>query len=346
MEKNYKLKKLFNPDGNDDNRKIIGSNITNVLDLSNIKYPFFIEHVDSRMYPNNWLPHKVANMADDKNQYFNILTDDERKAFDTILSFLIYLDSIQTNNLPNIAEQITSPEIVYFLARQTYEEAIHSRSYAYIVNILPPEKVKEIVYEWRDNPILLKRNKAIAETYELCKGKSEDTYVLMNLVANFLLEGLYFYNGFQFFHNLASRNLMVATDTQIRYIQRDENLHCVGFKEIINIYKEEGFTWDTDLIYKMFKDAVKLELEFSIDTIGNNILGMNEESITNYTYYLANKRLKEIGLDPIFPKTKNPYQHLEKIAAVDDEASNRSNQFETTSITYKDPSILNGWDEI
>jgi len=344
--KEFQHKKLFNPEGTDENRKLLGSNITNVLDLSNIKYPEFIDLVDNKMYPNNWLPQKVGNMSEDKNQYNTILTDEERKAYDTILSFLIYLDSVQTNNLPNIAEQITMPEIVYFLARQTYEEAIHSRSYAYIVNILPVDKVKEIVYEWRDNPILLKRNKAIAETYEVCKGKTDDVHFLINAVANYLLEGLYFYNGFQFFHNLASRNLMVATDTQIRYIQRDENLHCLAFRNIINIYREEGFTWDKDLIYKMFNDAVNLELEFSLSTLGNNILGMNEDSIKDYTYYLANKRLKEIGLDPIFKETKNPYQHLEKIAAVEDEASNRSNQFETTSITYKDPSILDGWDDI
>ena len=46
---------------------------------------------------------------------------------------LIFLDSIQTNNLGNIANYVTLPEIVYFLARQTWDEALHSRSYGHIL---------------------------------------------------------------------------------------------------------------------------------------------------------------------------------------------------------------------
>ena len=74
--------------------------------------------------------------------------------------------------------------------------------------------------------------------------------------------------------------------------------------------------------------------------------GIRKESIKDNTHYLANKRLKNIGLDEIFPKVQNPYKHLDKIAGVDDESSNRSNQFEVTSITYKSPEILDGWDDI
>ena len=348
MNENCKVKKLFNPDVQDEH-KLYGGCTTNTLDLVNIKYPFYIDWV-AKDYANNWLPEKV-DMTGDYSQYWNELTDDERKAFNNIISFLIFLDSIQTNNLPNIAENITLPEVVYALARQAYTEAIHSRSYAHVlINAVKDEKViNEITYLWRSNKILLERNKKIAEIYQEAKDDRNITTFIKGLIGNFMLEGIYFYNGFQFFHNLASRGLMVNTDTQIRYINRDELMHCQLFAHVIQNFAEENpKEWEEhkELIYDMFRDAVDLEIKFSQDVIGDKILGMSSQAIEDYAYWLGNKRLKEIKLDPIFPRTKNPYLHLEKIAAVEDESSNRTNNFEATSITYKSPEILDGWDEI
>jgi len=344
------MKKLFNPEVDDLIKKLYNGETTNLLDLSNVKYPQFIDLVDKSAYPNNWHPAKV-DMSPDRKQYENVLSEDERNAFDELISFLTFLDSIQTNNLPNIADYITLPEVVYFLARQTWDEALHSRSYGHILqNMVSRERAREIVYKWKTSKILLERNIVITNWYEEARDNHNDKNFISMLVANFLLEGLYFYNAFQFFHNLASRGLMISTDTQIRYIQRDENVHCAAFAEMISIsQKEDPDMWDDEakeLVYNMFRKAVELELKFSLNTIGGCVLGITEESITDYTYYLANKRLKEINLEQIFPKTKNPYKHLEKIASVEDESSNRSNQFEVTSITYKSPEILDGWDDV
>jgi len=343
------MKKLFNPEADDSLQKLYGGETTNLLNLSNVKYQQFIDYVDIA-YSNNWLPQKV-DMTPDRKQYENVLSVEEREAFDAIISFLIFLDSIQTNNLPNIADYITLPEVVYFLARQTWDEALHSRSYGHILqNIMNKEKANDIVYKWKTNKILFERNQKIADWYEDARDNHTPENFLKVLIANYLLEGLYFYNGFQFFHNLASRGLMISTDTQIRYIQRDENVHCVAFKELINIFKQENpevFENNIDMVNEMFITAVSLEIKFSLDAIGDKILGMNSKSIVDYTHYLANKRLKDIGMKKIFENIKtNPYAHLEKIAGVDDESSNRSNQFEVTSITYKSPEILDGWDEM
>jgi len=343
-------KKLFNPEADDfKNQKITGGETTNLLNLANVKYNVFLDLVDNDMYPNNWHPVRI-DMSHDKYQYENELTPDEKEAFDNIISFLIFLDSIQTNNLPNIADYITLPEITYFLARQTWDEALHSRSYGHILqNMMSKEKANEIVYKWRDNPILLERNKIITNYYQEAKDHHNDRNFISVLIANYLLEGVYFYNGFQFFHTMASRGLIIASQTQIRYIQRDEQYHCEAFAILIKLYKEEEpevFNKYIDMIYDMFKTAVEWEIKFSNSVIGNKILGITEQSIEDYTYYIANQRLKDIGLDSIFDERENPYKHLEKIASIEDETSNRSNQFETTSITYKSPEILDGWEEI
>lgn len=340
-----KEKRLFNPDVEDNNIRIIGGDTTNILNLANVKYQWCHDIFDA-IYANNWLPHKVAMSGDKAN--WGKLTTDEQEAFWDIVSFLIFLDSIQTNNISNIAEYITAPDVVYVLARQQYDEAIHSKSYGWILNSLfTKEQVEKLVYRWRNNPLLMERITFIANIYQEFKDNATDENFVRVIVANYLLEGLYFYNGFQFFHNLMARGLMVGSQTQIKYIQRDEIQHCNIFKNIINTVRAEnpGLVSD-EMVYDMFKTAVDWEIRFSCDIIGNKILGMTDQSITDYTYHLANRRLKDIDMDQIFEKRKNPYLHLEMIAGVEDETSNRANNFEVTSIQYKNKSAIDGWADL
>ena len=342
-----KEKKLFNPDGDDSVVKLVGGNTTNILNLASINKQVYL-NLFKVAYSNNWIPEKVSNMDRDKYQYEHILDSKLKEAFDTELSALIYMDSIQTNNLPNIANFITSPEIVMVLSRMVYDEALHSYSYGYtLANVMDSETFNNIVYKWRDNEILLNRNKFIVKQYELHRKNTDSLKsFLILLISNYLLEGVYFYNGFMFFHTLAYNGLMTATNTQINYIKRDELVHCTIFKNIINQFRDENKEdFDEDLIYELFKEAVKSEIEFSNKTTLDCILGITEKTIQDYTYYIANKRLKDIGLLEIFPKTENPYKHLDKIAAIDNESSNKSNSFEVTSISYKQPELFKGWDK-
>jgi len=348
LDKGHKSlkKKLFNPEASE-NIKLVGGDITNLFVASRIKYPVFID-LYYKAYSHNWLPDVVSSMNEDKLQYRTQLTEEEKFAYDGILSYLVFLDSIQTNNLPNIAEFITAPEVVLWLSRQAWEEANHSLSYIYILeNMLSLDEIEHIVYLWKNDPVALERNKYIAELYEDFKDDNSRKALLILLVANYMLEGLYFYNGFAFFHNLAFRGLMTASNIQIKFIKRDEMLHCEAFKHIINIFKEENpDAWDEELVYDMFKEAVRQEIKFANHFIGDNILGMSKQTIEDYTYYLANWRLKDIGLTPIFPDRDNPYKHLDKVAAIEDETENKVNMFESTSTSYRSPEVFDGWDKI
>jgi ribonucleoside-diphosphate reductase beta chain len=83
------------------------------------------------------------------------------------LSFLIFLDSIQTVNLPNFNEYVTAPEVNLILSIQAYQEAIHSQSYATILEtVVKPEQRDEIYYFWRTDKYLLERNEFIGGIYQ------------------------------------------------------------------------------------------------------------------------------------------------------------------------------------
>lgn len=341
-------KKLFNIEGNDDvlQRKMIAGNVTNLFNLNNVKYQW-ANKLYRLMMENFWIPEKVS-LYDDKRCY-DELTPSEQNAYDGILSFLVFLDSIQTNNLPNISDYITAPEVNLILTIQTYQEAVHSQSYAYIIeSIIPAEKRATIYDRWREDKVLLERNKYIAEIYQKFVDDRNDVNFARVLVANFLLEGLYFYNGFNFFYNLAARSLMIGTADEIKYINRDELTHCVIFSNIIKeIRKERPQFFNDDEIYDMFRKATEQEIAWSNHIIGDNILGITPQTIEQYTKFMANKRLKEIGLNPIYEGfNETPYKNLEKISDTNGEGNVKGNFFEANVSSYNQSTAVEGWDEI
>ncbi len=341
-------KKLFNINGNDNiaDRKMIAGNVTNLFNLNNVKYQW-ANKLYRLMMENFWIPEKVS-LFDDKRAY-DELTPAEQNAYDGILSFLVFLDSIQTNNLPNISDYITAPEVNLILAIQTYQEAVHSQSYAYIIESIIPAEKRETIYDrWRDDKVLLERNKYIAEIYQKFIDDRNDVNFARVLIANFLLEGLYFYNGFNFFYNLAARSLMIGTADEIKYINRDELTHCVIFANIIKeIRKERPQFFNDDEIYEMFRKATEQEIAWSNHIIGDRILGITPQTIEQYTKFMANKRLKEIGLEPIYEGfNETPYKNLEKISDTNGEGNVKGNFFEANVSSYNQSTAVEGWDEI
>ncbi len=340
-------KKLFNPLGNDSlsERKIIKGDSTNIFNLNNVKYQW-ANHLYRTMMGNFWIPEKI-DLTQDKNDYKN-LTDYEREAYDGILSFLIFLDSIQTNNIPNISDFVTAPEVNLVLSIQTFQEAIHSQSYQYIIESILPKEIRNSIYDkWREDKVLFERNSYIAEIYQKFIESADDENFAKVIIADYLLEAIYFYNGFNFFYLLASRNRMMGTSDVIRLINRDELSHVVLFQQMFkeirnenpNIFKEE-------LIYEMFEKAVEQEISWTNHIIGNQILGITEETTEKYTKWLANERLKSIGLKPIYEGfDKNPYKHLEKFADTEGEGNVKANFFEGTVTSYNMSSSVEGWDE-
>jgi ribonucleoside-diphosphate reductase beta chain len=160
--------KIFNPLGNDDisTRTIIKGSTTGLFNLNAVKYPW-AKSLYQVMVGNFWLPEKVSGLKDDARDFSTTLNADEQRAYKGILSFLIFLDSIQTVNLPNFSNYITSPEVNLLLAIQAYQEAIHSQSYATILeSVVSAEDRDEIYYFWRDNQILLDRNQYIGQIYQ------------------------------------------------------------------------------------------------------------------------------------------------------------------------------------
>ena len=154
---------VFNPNGDDstENRSIWFGNTTNLMQLNDVRYQWAVS-LYQQMRENFWVPQKL-DITQDVTDYTN-LTLEERRAYDGILSYLTFLDSVQTCNIPHLKNSITAPEISLCMAEQLSQEAMHNQSYQYIIESIIPSNKRGVVYElWREDHVLAQRCEFIAK---------------------------------------------------------------------------------------------------------------------------------------------------------------------------------------
>lgn len=337
-------KSLFNPNGdiNLKERRVIEGNTTNLNDFNNVKYKWTNNWYRQAMN-NFWIPEEI-NLGTDVKDY-RLLSKAERRAYDKILSFLIFLDSIQTANLPNISEYITANEINLCLSIQTFQEAVHSQSYSYMLDtICEAQERTSVLYQWKDDKHLLARNEFIGNLYnDFQEKKTKENFVKV-VIANYILEGIYFYSGFMFFYNLARNNKMPGSVQEIRYINRDENTHLWLFNNIILELKKEQpelFTEDKINIYRnMIKEGCEQEIAWGHYAIGDEVQGLNKEMIADYVKYLGNLRCKNLGFEPIYEGYEQEPKSMDWVSQYSNANQIKTDFFEARSTAYAKSSAL------
>ncbi|RAL21066.1 ribonucleotide-diphosphate reductase subunit beta [Thermoflavimicrobium daqui] len=333
-------KKIFNEHGQRGTQRLINGNTTNLREWNRIKYDWAFK-LYRTMLNNFWVPEEIPLASDAKE--FNELSTAERHAFDKTISFLNFLDSIQGENLPNINEYITAPEVSSLLNIQAFQEEIHAQSYSYILDsVCSPETRENIYDEWRNDEHLLERNRFIADLYQQFVEQKDDRQFVRTCMANFLLESLYFYSGFSFFYSLARAGKMTATATIIKYIQRDELTHVVLFQNMIKeLRKEEPDLFSPDFIEElrdMTRTAVEHEIKWGQYITNNQIPGLNNNLIERYIKYLANERLNRLGFEILYPEyTTHPMKWVDSFANLN---ATKTDFFEQKVTNYTKASSL------
>lgn len=339
-----KKRPLFNPQGDVEiqKRRIIGGNTTNLNDFNNMKYGWVSNWYRQAMN-NFWIPEEI-NLGVDVKEYKS-LPKAERRAYDKILSFLIFLDSIQTANLPNVSEYITANEVNLCLSIQAFQEAVHSQSYSYMLDtICEPQERNEVLYQWKEDEYLLKRNEFIGNLYNAFQEEKSEKMLIRTIIANYILEGIYFYSGFMFFYNLGRNNRMPGSVQEIRYINRDENTHLWLFRNILlELKKEEPELFqdaDIEEYRKMIREGCEQEIQWGHYVIGEEVQGLTKEMITDYIQYLGNLRCSNLGFAPIYEGHEEEPESMRWVSQYSNANSIKTDFFEARSTAYAKSSAL------
>ena len=337
-------KPLFNPGGDTDVRlrRMIGGNTTNLNDFNNLKYPWVSDWYRQAMN-NFWIPEEI-NLAQDVKDYPN-LSQAERTAYDKILSFLVFLDSIQTANLPNIGEYITANEVNLCLSIQAFQECVHSQSYSYMLDtICSPTQRDEILYQWKTDEHLLRRKTFIGDLYNEFQEKRDPVTLLRVLMANFILEGVYFYSGFMFFYNLSRNGKMPGSAQEIRYINRDENTHLWLFRSILlELQKEQPELFspeNVEMLRQMLEEGVRQEIAWGHYVIGDAVPGLTSRMVTDYIRYLGNLRWSSLGFGTLFEGCEREPADMAWVSQYSNANMVKTDFFEAKSTAYAKSTAL------
>jgi ribonucleoside-diphosphate reductase beta chain len=226
---------------------------------------------------------------------------------------------------------------------------VHNESYSYILSSLVPlNEQKDRFNQVKNDPIVQKRNQLILDAYESFRQNPTPQNLFQLGVNSINLEGIYFYAGFAFFYHLARQQKMLKTSTMISYIQRDEMQHAYFMAQFLRILLTENPELHTeaniDYVYKVVGQAVGLEKEWA-HVILRDIEGIELSEYEGYTEYLANKRLRQLGLQNLYTERVNP---MPWIHVFSDEMMNgtKSDFFEQKSRSYAKVTQSNGFDEL
>lgn len=329
-------------------RKIINGGDADVMQLYPIKHTFAWDAYETGN-SNHWLPTEIS-MQQDIEQWKSptFLTDDEKRAFETVLGFFTTADSIAANNVVlAIYKHITSPECRMYLLRQGYEEAIHTHAYQYIVESLGMDESKifnmyrevDAIYN-KDNMVLTLNEGIFADGFKTGTFESDQLFLENLIVFSLIMEGIFFYSAFAVMFGFQRQGKLQGSAEQIQYIMRDESQHLNFGVNMINTIKEEQpELWTPEFqehITGLIKRAVGLEYTFATELFPRGIFGMNAEGFRDYIQYIADRRLGSIGLAEVYG-TENPFPWMSE--AID--LNKEKNFFERRVTEYKTGGQLN-----
>lgn len=325
---------------------VFGGKSSGILNWNDIAYPHWYK-MYKRLVGNYWQADEI-NMASDVKQ-FSTLTEEEQDAYLKIIGLLSTLDGPQTRTALLLSLYATDPSVQSIMAVIAQQEAVHNESYSYVLSsVVSLDKQNEAFEMGRTDPILLKRNENIIKQYNAFVEEPTIENILKTMVYTALLEGMFFYSGFAFFYNLARENKMVGTSTMISYINRDELEHGRFIAELFRATLAENPEYNTsnliNWVYQHFAESVDLEIEWSTYVLAD-IFGIDLEEMAGYIKYRANKMLRMMGLEEMYPEhVDNPMKWIR--AYVDNFDGTKTDFFEQTSRQYTKTSDLNGFDDL
>ena len=292
------------------------------------KYPVF-DKLTTQQLGYFWRPEEVS-LQKDRGDY-QTLRPEQKHIYTSNLKYQIMLDSIQGRG-PGMAfiPYCSLPELEACMEVWGFMEMIHSKSYTYIIKNVysdPAEVFDKIVTDER----ILERASSVTESYDdfinsaqvwgtgnMWRPDFRDSTTsqweirdvkrkLYRAIANVnILEGIRFYVSFACSFAFGELKLMEGSAKIISLIARDENQHLAITQNILNKWKqgddpemqqimkeEEGWT------YKMFDRAVNEEKRWAEYLFKDgSMIGLNDKLLQQYVEWVANRRLKAIGLKP------------------------------------------------
>jgi ribonucleoside-diphosphate reductase beta chain len=285
----------------------------------------------------HWLPEEVP-LADDVKDWHKNLTTSERNLLTQIFRFFTQAD-VEVNNcyMKHYSQVFKPTEVLMMLSAFSNIETVHIAAYSHLLDTVGMPEVEYSAFL---------KYKEMKDKYDYMHSFSMDSkHNIAKTLAAFgaFTEGLQLFASFAILLNFPRFNKMKGMGQIISWSVRDESLHCISIIKLFRTFVQENPEIWTEQLRQELAETCRtivghedafIDLAFEMGFVE----GLNSDEVKRYIRYIADRRLTQLGLDPIFQVDKNPLPWLDEML----NAVEHANFFESRSTEYSKASLSGG----
>jgi ribonucleotide reductase beta subunit family protein with ferritin-like domain len=283
-----------------------------LLSVEENRYVIFpIKHTEIwEMYKkaeSNFWTAEELDLTKDHKDYNDNLTDNERYFINNILAFFAASDGIVNENLvEKFCQEVKVLEAKFFYGFQIAMENIHSETYSLLIDTYIKDlAIKKHLFNAVETiPSVTKK-----ADWAL-KWINNDQPFGTRIIGFAAVEGIFFSGAFCSIFWLKKRGLMPGLCFANELISRDEALHT---EFAVLMYNCLSVKPSSEIVYSIIKEAVIAEKEFITESLPCSLIGMNDNKMSKYIEYIADRLLLMFGLEKIY-NASNPFDWMELIS--------------------------------
>ena len=288
----------------------------------------------------HWLPEEVP-LADDVQDWQNNLTPAEKNLLTQIFRFFTQAD-VEVNNcyMKHYSRVFKPTEVLMMLSAFSNIETVHIAAYSHLLDTVGmPEAEYQAFLQYQE----------MKAKYDYMGGFSVgNKYEIAKTLAAFgaFTEGLQLFASFAILLNFPRFGKMRGMGQIISWSVRDETLHCLSVIRLFRTFVQENPEIWTPRLQREIADICHeivehedrfIDLAFEM----GDVEGLSRVELKRYIRYIADRRLKQLGLAPIYHLTENPLPWIDEML----NAVEHTNFFENRATEYSKAATTGTWEE-
>ena len=288
----------------------------------------------------HWLPEEVP-LADDVKDWQKNLTQSERNLLTQIFRFFTQAD-VEVNNcyMKHYSQVFKPTEVLMMLSAFSNIETVHIAAYSHLLDTIGMPEIEYTAFL---------KYKEMKDKYDYMHSFSvaNKTEIAKTLAAfGAFTEGLQLFASFAILMNFPRFNKMKGMGQIVSWSVRDETLHCLSLIRLFRTFVQENpeiwteeFRRDLYLVCATIVDHEDAFIDLAFELGG--VQGMDASLTKQYIRFIADRRLQQLGLEPLYKIEKNPLPWLDEML----NAVEHANFFENRATEYSKASTAGSWEE-
>ena len=288
----------------------------------------------------HWLPEEVP-LADDVKDWHHKLSKSEHHLMTQIFRFFTQSD-IEVNNcyMKHYSQVFQPTEVQMMLAAFSNIETIHIAAYSHLLDTIGMPETEYSAF------LQYKEMKAKYDYMQQFGVDTKKDIALTLAVFGAFTEGLQLFASFAILLNFPRFNKMKGMGQIVTWSVRDESLHCASLIKLFKTFVSENTEiWTQDLQNELYKacETIVIHEDAFVDLAFElgSVEGLTPNNVKDYIRYIANRRLAQLGLQPIYQIEKHPLPWLDTML----NAVEHTNFFENRATEYSKAATKGSWEE-